>query len=298
MKSICLGTAMWGDGIDRDSAFAILDEYYSQGFRTIDTASNYPINDIPSCLHASENILSEWIKCHGIHDLSIIYKFGSIVNSNVPDNDLSAFNVSRVAEYLFETFNDNIGCLMVHWDNRRDFELINETLSQMLISCLYLNCKPGLSGIIDVDSYFNIMSNKNMFPCDIEVKSNFLYRDELRYSIFNSHSTLWAYGVSCNGLKIQDFNEKNSLKIKIKQHDFYLNLLSPQLRDIILHVMKKHHIISNFYLFSIAFSEFSKNTDGYIIAPRNRGQLLDFLSFREKLYDYSNHEELYLDLFN
>ena len=40
MKEICLGTATWQWSTNKKTALAILDHYYEEGYRHIDTATN------------------------------------------------------------------------------------------------------------------------------------------------------------------------------------------------------------------------------------------------------------------
>lgn len=296
MKNLCLGSAMWGDRVDRYNAFQILDEYYCRGFRTIDTASNYPINSDPSCLHASEKILYEWVKCNGVNDLSIIYKFGSLINTNIPENDLSAENISIITEKIYEMYGANIDCLMVHWDNTEDENLIQKTLHQMSISCMYLGCKPGISGISNVKLYFEMMSRYNLLDCYIEAKSNFLYKGELKYSIFKPYSKVWAYGISCGGLKFSDLYTDSNVNLLNRRHSSYRTLLSEDIKNKINYVMNNHPLVENFYFFSLIFSELNTDTYGYILAPNSREQLLNALYFREKLQSYEQREQLFRDV--
>ena len=84
MKNLALGTAMWGWTVDKEICFKMLDLFYESGERYIDTACNYPINGLSKDRYASENIIAEWIKINGVNDLNIIYKLGSITNTNTP----------------------------------------------------------------------------------------------------------------------------------------------------------------------------------------------------------------------
>ena len=84
---LILGSAMWGWTLDAPAAFTLLDQFYAAGFRKIDGATNYPLNGVPTDFRGSENILAEWIKAHGVQDLEIIMKVGSISNQYSPEQD-------------------------------------------------------------------------------------------------------------------------------------------------------------------------------------------------------------------
>ena len=84
-KELVLGTAQWGWTIGRETAFEILEYWSGAGFRSIDCATNYPINRQPECFRAAEGILSDFILAHGLKDLDVTMKVGSMDNMRTPD---------------------------------------------------------------------------------------------------------------------------------------------------------------------------------------------------------------------
>ncbi len=87
--TLILGTAMWGWTTPRETAFAMLDEWYSRGFREVDTATNYPIDRDPEHFRLAEKILLEWIAAHGVTDLEVMMKIGSVNNLRSPEHLLT-----------------------------------------------------------------------------------------------------------------------------------------------------------------------------------------------------------------
>lgn len=66
---IVLGTTYFGDGIDRDLAFQLMDRYYELGGCHLDTARSYA-NGI------SEGIVADWVKSRKANDVLICTKGG------------------------------------------------------------------------------------------------------------------------------------------------------------------------------------------------------------------------------
>lgn len=55
----------------------------------VDAAVNYPINKNPDDFRAAEHILLDWVRTHGIRDLKITMKLGSLNNLRSPEHNLS-----------------------------------------------------------------------------------------------------------------------------------------------------------------------------------------------------------------
>ena len=79
-KDLILGTSLWGWTVKKKECFKILDTFYNNGYRWIDTATNYPINSDEKYFRYAENLIAEWIKNNDINDLKIISKIGSLNN--------------------------------------------------------------------------------------------------------------------------------------------------------------------------------------------------------------------------
>ncbi|MEY4202623.1 MAG: hypothetical protein RL013_325 [Bacteroidota bacterium] len=200
-KELVLGTAQWGWTIGRDTAFELLEYWLSSGYRAIDCATNYPINREPECFRAAEGILSEFIQAHGLSDLDVTMKIGSMDNMRTPDNNLSPSFIQMIGHEYGRLLGDNLGCLMIHWDNRDQEEEIGTTLAGLGRVCDELNCRKGLSGVRVPEVYARV-TGKEAF--DIQVKHNVLFSDLGRYSPWFPPDVhrYYAYGINAGGIKL------------------------------------------------------------------------------------------------
>lgn len=203
LPDLLLGTAQWGWTVDRNAAFQILDAWYAAGYREIDAATNYPINKNPADFRAAEKILEEYIQAHGVHDLAVTMKIGSLDNMRSPESNLSPSFVLMMAGEYRRLLGDNLRGLMLHWDNRADEGAIRSTLSALSIAQSEFGVQPGLSGIAHPEQYARANADLGL-RFDIELKHNVLQSDFERYAPFqgNSHRLL-AYGINAGGVKLQ-----------------------------------------------------------------------------------------------
>lgn len=76
LSNLCFGTAGFGEKLDRDQAFEILDAFVRQGGNFIDTANVY-CRWIPGLGNCSERMLGEWLKSRSAYkDVTIATKGG------------------------------------------------------------------------------------------------------------------------------------------------------------------------------------------------------------------------------
>lgn len=281
MKKICLGSALWGWSVNKKEVFKLLDLYYSEGYRYIDMAWNYPINGLENKISA-KHFLAEWLKINKINDVKIIYKVGSVCHRRTEENDLSDKNLTEQIYQSLDLFGENISSVMIHWDNRLNFVEINMTCSFLSYKLKELNLLIGLSGIQDVDSYFRslVASQKKVY---IQVKSNFLYQDEEKYKIFNDkiETNYFAYGISMGGVKPSksEYTIKSNIVLSkmLSYHDLIVNDSLLQKYE---SLKREHYFIENFYHASMYNIESNKAVYGYIVAPTSVEQMLDILRFR------------------
>lgn len=73
VSEICLGTAGFGGGIDRDTAFRMLDKFRDGGGNFVDTANVYARNWEEKVSY-SERMLGEYLKSRGKHSLIVATK--------------------------------------------------------------------------------------------------------------------------------------------------------------------------------------------------------------------------------
>jgi len=197
---LLLGTAMWGWTTPKQTAFALLDEWYARGFREVDGATNYPIDKNPGHFRLAENILLEWIKAHGVGDLQVMMKIGSVNNLRTPEHVLTKSFVLMMLDEYGWLFGTNLATLMVHWDNREDAAEIRETM-EALDAARQHGLRIGLSGILHPEIYAAI-NQEFQFDFRIQLKHNVLHSDYARYAPFHGERRFIAYGINAGGLKL------------------------------------------------------------------------------------------------
>ena len=214
MKKLCLGTAMWGWSVNDNAAFSILDCFYNDGNRYVDTANNYPLDGNINNYQKSALLIAKWCKSRNVKDLKITYKIGSLSNSNSPENNLSPQYLRVQIDWAMEMFGDNFHCAMIHWDNRSNSILIKKTIDFLSNYLNKFSLVLGISGIKNPDIYKEIMSDMEISEINIQSKHNFLYSDLDKYDcLSNMNSKLWGYGISVSGLKLLPENYQIMLDI-------------------------------------------------------------------------------------
>ena len=132
-KDLILGTSLWGWTVKKKECFKILDIFYNNGYRWIDTATNYPINSDKKYFRYAENLIAEWIKNNDINDLKIISKIGSLNNLGGSNVNLSYSFILMNYEYYLDKFHSCLKNIMVHWDNRDSKLSIESTINALKI---------------------------------------------------------------------------------------------------------------------------------------------------------------------
>lgn len=90
LSNVCYGTGNFGDGVDKETAFLLLDEFVRQGGNFIDTANCY-CRWVPGNANSAEQFLGEWLKSRGAYKNVVIATKGA-------HYDLDNPAVSRVNE--------------------------------------------------------------------------------------------------------------------------------------------------------------------------------------------------------
>lgn len=290
-KSLTLGTAMWGWTIPEKTCFELLDHFYASGFRQVDTATNYPINKQPEDFRKAENILLEWINAHGIKDLEVIVKIGSINNLRSPEHNLSkSFILMNLDEYRFK-YGANLAMLMIHWDNRDDINEIRQTL-EAFESVHAHNLQTGLSGIRHPELYAQL--NKTFqFDFHIQIKHNLLQSDYHKYHFFHGKRRFITYGINAGGVKLdpEDYRTDSSLKARggdvTTEHP-----ITALLRQIMTEANQASDRppLANMNHFGMIFSHYSPDVASILVGPSTLEQLEDTVEFFDQLqrYDYAD----------
>ncbi|MBC7777341.1 MAG: aldo/keto reductase [Phycisphaerae bacterium] len=214
-KTLILGTAQWGWTVSKSEAFQLLDAWLLAGYRHIDCATNYPINRNPADFRAAEKILQEYIYAHGMKDLCITMKIGSLDNLRSPEVNLAPSFVQMVTEEYLRVFDSNLACAMFHWDNRDQFAEIHASLEALNRLQLEHGIRPGLSGIAHPEIYAAANADLGL-SFDIQLKHNILQSDFERYSTLNTQQStvngqqsmvnghhFYAYGNNAGGVKLE-----------------------------------------------------------------------------------------------
>jgi len=187
-KTLMLGTAQWGWTVSKGEAFQLLDAWLGAGFRAIDCATNYPINRNPADFRAAEKILQEYIYAHGLSDLHITIKIGSLDNLRSPDVNLAPSFVQMMAEEYLRVFGANLACTMFHWDNRDQIGEIRASLEALQRIQNEHGIRPGLSGIAHPKIYAAANADLGL-SFEIQLKHNVLQSDFERYAPLTTHQS-------------------------------------------------------------------------------------------------------------
>ncbi len=204
LPTLLLGTAQWGWTVSRTEAFRLLDAWLLAGHRGIDAATNYPINRRPEDFRAAEKILEEYIQAHGLHDLQVTMKVGSLDNMRSPEANLApSFLLMMAGEYQ-RRFSDNLHGIMLHWDNRSEETAIRASLEVWQQLQKEAGLRPGLSGIAHPEVYARANADLGL-SFDIQLKHNIFQSDLDRYQpllLQAQASKVFAYGLNAGGVKL------------------------------------------------------------------------------------------------
>lgn len=278
---------MWGWTIPEHRCFELLDAFYVAGFRQIDTATNYPINKRPKDFRRAETILKNWTDAHGVNDLDIIVKAGSINNLRSPEHNLSkSFLLMNLDDYRAK-FRSNLHMLMVHWDNRDDANTIRQSL-EALDEARKLGLKIGLSGIRHPDIYADL-NRQFQFDFYIQFKHNLLQSDYERYHPFHGNRRFIAYGINAGGIKLNTdaYHADSSLSARGGDITREPPAAAP-LRAIIAEANETtdRPAIESMNHCGMIFAYHSPDVAGILVGPSKVSQLEDTLNFYRHLHQF------------
>jgi aryl-alcohol dehydrogenase-like predicted oxidoreductase len=294
--NLTLGTAMWGWTVPPETCFELLNHFYVNGFRQIDTATNYPINKQPEDFRKSENILLEWIKMHGVQDLETIVKIGSINNLRSPAHNLNKSFILMNLDDYHHKYGSNFTMLMIHWDNRNEENEILQTL-EALDEARKLGLAIGLSGIQYPKIYCKL-NKEFQFGFHIQFKHNLLQSDYARYQVFHGKRRFTTYGINAGGIKLDatEYNLESSLRARGGNIEAEHPIVTP-LREILAKAnqVKNRPKLLNMNQIGMLYAYHSPDIESILIGPSKLAQLQDTLEFFQSLqhFDYS---EVYQEL--
>lgn len=119
LSNICLGTATFGEQLNRDQSFEILDSYVHQGGNFLDTANIYCrwISGLENC---SEQVLGEWLKSRGAYKNVVIATKGGHYLFDEPGKP-SRVRETEIRKDLEESLRTlGVQCIDFYWLHRDD----------------------------------------------------------------------------------------------------------------------------------------------------------------------------------
>lgn len=195
-----LGTALWGWGVSRVEAFAMLDQFAQSNGVWVDTATNYPINGVPADFGVAGSILSEWLIVNRGSPIRVMSKVGALDNSGGSSNMLDGSAVMLAHELAMQKYGSALGGICIHWDNRDNSEAIAETVGRMQ-DLDDSELRLGLSGIRNPELYYSAAPDLNE-RWWIQVKDNIQTREAYdSYATHLENAHYIAYGINMGGVK-------------------------------------------------------------------------------------------------
>lgn len=284
---LMLGSAMWGWTVDKNQAFQILDAWYAAGERSVDTATNYPIDRNEAHFRLAENILAEWIKANGIGDLKVNVKVGSLNNLRSPEHLLTqSFLLMMLDEYQY-LFGGNLHTFMIHWDNREDLSQIEDTF-QALEVVKRQGYRLGISGIRHPELYASLYAEFK-FDFDIQLKHNVVQTDVDRYSRWFPQRCFFAYGINAGGLKLdEDYDEGSSLRARGTDPQNF-SAIAERLRSIVAQANQKKDRppLQAMYQIGLIYAAYHPQMKGVLVGPSKVAHVKSTLEFFHCLRQYS-----------
>lgn len=283
---LVLGTAMWGWTVKEKECFKILDEFYLNGHRDVDTATNYPINSNVQSFRKAENITKNWTKTNKINDLKINLKVGSLSNFGSSEINLKKSFLLLSYDYYKNLFCENLNQLMIHWDNRNTQALIDLTIEGL--ASINEKIKIGLSGIKHPELYKSFILNNKI---NIQIRHSLFDTSINHYSLFKGKKLFTAYGLNAGGFKPGKSKKqmttffKRKRKKESKDYELKWEKINKEIK-LISHEKLDLNKISMINCF------FNNDINGIIIGPSNISQLKETMNFHNETPN-NNHKLIY-----
>lgn len=286
---------MWGWTVDKSICFQLLDQFYQAGLRQVDAATNYPINRNPEDFRAAENILLEWINAHGIQDLQVIMKVGSVNNLYTPEHNLQkSFLLFNLDDY-HHRLGSNLHTLMIHWDNREEPAAIRQSLEALEMT-VSMGVQAGLSGIRHPDIYA-VLNREFHLRYRIEIKHNLFYSDYPRYAPLHDAAEFLAYGINAAGLKLTGETSGSQNTFTTRGGKLPDQSLLEKLQNFVRqwNTAEVPVPLSRFNQIALIHSWYNPGISGILIGPSQSEQLQESLQFCDYLRA-GHYHSVYADL--
>lgn len=290
---LLLGTAQWGWNTSAAEAFRLLDTWLAAGHRQVDCATNYPINRNPADFRAAEKLLLNYIRAHGLHDLQITFKIGSLDNLRSPEINLHPSFVLMMAEEYLRLFGPNLCTIMLHWDNRDSVPDIGATLEALSILQRQYRLRPGISGIAHPSAY--VAANADLgLEFDIQLKHNIFQSQMAHYAPLRAagQHRFFAYGINGGGVRLEANYTADSTYLTRGGQPEHLATQVQRLRDLLPRwntafvrppVMTINHL-------GLIYASLNPHLSGIVLGTSSVAQLRDTLDFWRNMetYDYQD----------
>lgn len=280
-KTLWLGTALWGWGVDESTACAILDVFAQEAEGFVDAAVNYPINKRPEQFGRANAILSDWLKCNPGSGLKVFCKVGAFDNSGSPEAHLERSSILCATELVKGKFHCGLWGIGVHWDNRDGLDEIGGTLEAMA-ELRAEGLEIGFCGV-KWPEFYAIGAPELSSDWWIEVKENASTKKaRLHYTPHFPDARYVAYGINMGGVKSDKAALSNS---SLSLRDLSEPTIAANLREFVNsdHDIEPRPETLNELALLMAFAK--PELSAVIIGPRTLEQLKDTLRYWSRLND-------------
>lgn len=280
MKNLILGTALWGWGVDKNTAFSMLDHFFANGGEMVDTATNYPINKNNNDYLLALKWISEWVSING--KIKTLVKIGSVDNFGSPLFNLSPTKIAYDIEKLHSYLNESLFCVSVHWDNRTPEvqHEVDSTIDELLSQAKKSTFQLGLSGLTFPTGYLRLCSEASN-KIIIQVKENISTSDSREFYqkyLPNDKIDYYAYGINMGGMK-KGVNSSSSIALRnIKNNEDVLSRIDKFIESNLSVIS-----LADYNEFALLYTYLTKELNGVIMGPRNLNQIAHSMRFWKKL---------------
>ena len=295
LPTLLLGTAQWGWKVPRAEAFRLLDAWLLAGQRGIDTATNYPINRQPDDFRAAEKILEAYVQSHGLHDLQLTMKVGSLDNMRSPEANLAPSFLLMMGEEYRRRLGSNLRSIMLHWDNRADEDAIRASLEALALLQREYGLRPGLSGIAHPEVYSQANTGLGLM-FDIQLKHNVFQSDLARYQPlllpFNPPAKVFVYGINAGGVKLDGPYPSDSTFLARGGQPEQVAKRLEQIRALLpgFHLAFVRPPVKTMNHLGLIYAALHPRVDGLVLGVSSVAQLAETLDFWRNLdvFDYGD----------
>lgn len=270
---LVLGTASWGDRVDVQEAFMMLDVFAGANGTWIDTATNYPIDSNSSHFGLAQTWLAEWVRRNRGNKLRVYSKFGSLTNDGSPNTNLTPSFLEVCLEIASGHFLESMGGFGIHWDSRSKKSEIEKT-------ALFLFEKSSQGWLVGGSGIQNLATYARVFGPEIgrfhyQIRCNFLnFEAATEIKKLFPGIEIWGYGLNFGNLRRAGPAGAQKLGQVVGFLESRLPLVG----------------IETVAELNFARSFFDQNLDRVVIGPRSVAQLKKTLALDTSLLSLASHD--------